>query len=66
MANDIRPSYVFRLADYLEYKGEKVCEFEGKRYSIVRTYEDGAQIDLTVEEATVDRTAVLVPEVVTT
>lgn len=57
--NNMRPSYVFRLADYAEYKGEKVCEFDGVRYAIVRTYEDNGAIELTVEEATVDRTAVL-------
>lgn len=64
--NNMRPSYVFRLADYAEYKGEKVCEFEGVRYAIVRTYEDNGAIELTVEEATVDRTAVLPAEGVTT
>ena len=57
--NKVRPSYVFRLADYAEYKGEKICEFEGVRYAVVRTYEDNGAIELTVEEATVDRTAVL-------
>lgn len=54
MDHDLSPSFVFRLADYAEYKGEKICVFEGKRYRVVRTYVDGTAIELTVEEATVD------------
>lgn len=64
--NKVRPSFVFRLADYAEYKGEKICEYENVRYAVVRTYEDNGAIELTVEEATVDRTAVLPAEGVTT
>lgn len=52
--NNLRPTFVFRLADYAEYQGEKICEFEGVRYRIVRMYVDGTAIELTVEEATVD------------
>lgn len=52
--HSLAPSFVFRLADYAEYQGEKICEFEGARYRIVRTYVDGTAIELTVEEATVD------------
>jgi hypothetical protein len=45
---------VFTLADYAEYQGEKICEFEGQRYRVIRTYETGGAIELTCEEATVD------------
>lgn len=54
LENDLHPVFVFSLADYAEYKGEKICEFENNRYRIVRTYCDGQRIELTVEEATVD------------
>ena len=54
MDHDLEPSFVFRLADYAEYNGEKICEFEGVRYRVVRVYVDGTAIELTVEEATVD------------
>lgn len=54
LANGLHPSFVFTLADYAEYQGEKICEFEGVRYRIVRTYQTGGAIELTVEEVTVD------------
>lgn len=54
LEHDLHPSYVFRLADYAEYKGEKICIFEGTRYRVIRTYVDQQRIELTVEEATVD------------
>lgn len=54
MENDLRPTFVFRLADFAEYQNEKICEFDGTRYSVIRTYRDGQAIELTVEEATVD------------
>lgn len=54
LAQDLHPTFIFRLADYAEYQNEKICEFDGKRYRIVRTYIDRYAIELTVEEATVD------------
>lgn len=50
----LHPVYVFILADYAEYQGEKICKFNGVRYRIIRTYQTGGSIELTVEEATVD------------
>lgn len=54
MENGISPTYVFQLADYAEYKGEKIAEYNGQRYRVVRTYCDRQRIEITVEEATVD------------
>lgn len=54
LEQDLHPTFIFRLADYAEYQGEKICEYEGARYRVVRTYVDGYAIELTVEEATVD------------
>lgn len=55
LEQDLHPTFVFVLADYVEYKGEKICLFKGTRYRIVRTYVTPQQtIELTVEEATVD------------
>lgn len=49
------PVYVFRLSDWHDYGGEKICEYGGSLYRITRTYVDGTAIELTVEAATVDR-----------
>lgn len=55
MEQDIHPVMVFVLRDYAEYKGEKVCYYDGVRYRIVRTFITPQNaIELTVEEATVD------------
>jgi len=56
LEQDLHPTMIFRIADYAEYQGEKICEYDGVRYRIVRTYIDNAAIELTVEEATVDYT----------
>lgn len=45
----IEPAYVFVLTDYADYNGEKVCEYNGTRYRIVRAYTKDQRIELTVE-----------------
>lgn len=55
LEQELRPAFVFVLADYKEYQGEKICVYSGTRYRIVRTYRTPQlSIELTVEEATVD------------
>ena len=66
LEQDLHPTFVFRLADYAEYQGEKICEYDGVRYRIVRTYIDRYAIELTVEEATVDYTPPVTTEGVAT
>lgn len=51
MTHGLRPTLVFRLANYLDYGDESYCKYDGKRYRIIRTYRAGMTIDLTVEEA---------------
>lgn len=55
LANGLQPQFVFVLSDFDDYDGEKICEYNGKRYRIVRTYRRNQAIELTVEEVTVDR-----------
>lgn len=38
-----------KLADVTEYDGEKFCEYEGDRYEIVKTYQDGYLLELTCQ-----------------
>lgn len=50
--HDLYPTLIFVLADYAEYNGEPLCEYDGKRYRIVRTYiTPQLTIELTVERA---------------
>lgn len=47
-AQGLKPSLVFVLADYYEYEEEQIVEHEGVRYSVERTFMNGASIELTV------------------
>ena len=55
LSNGLHPELVFLLSEYTDYQGEKIAEYAGKRYRIVRTYRANQGIELTVEEVTVDR-----------
>lgn len=50
MAHDLRPEVVFELADYTDYQGEKTCRWNSQTYRIIRTYEKGQKIQLTVQK----------------
>ena len=39
------------LADYLDYEGERLVEYNGQRYRVIRTYRAGQSMELTVERA---------------
>lgn len=51
LAVGLRPKYRFILADYLEYQGETLVEYEGDQYRVIDTYrgEDNT-LELTVED----------------
>lgn len=51
---DFHPEAKFIIADYLDYEGEKLVEYNGERFSILRTYRIGQELELTVERAPVD------------
>lgn len=55
MSYGLHPELVFLLSEYTDYQGEKIAEYAGKRYRIVRTYRANQGIELTCEEVTVDR-----------
>lgn len=45
----IQPELVFTLTDYIDYQGEKIFEFDGRIYDVVRTYIRGQTIDITAK-----------------
>lgn len=47
----ITPELVFVLADYTEYGGEKLIQFEGEPFHVVRTYIAGQTIEIYAERA---------------
>lgn len=54
----IQPTVVFVLALAEDYAGEKIVEWRGSRYRVVRTWMQGDGIEITCEPATNDREAV--------
>lgn len=57
-SSGIEPSVVFALALAEDYAGEKVVEWNGVRYRVVRTWMQGDGIEITCGPATNDREAV--------
>lgn len=44
----LQPELKFVLADYLDYDGETLVEYNGQRYRVLRTYRNGLELELTV------------------
>lgn len=53
-AVDVHPEAKFILADYLDYNGEILADYNGKRYTILRTYRTGQELELTVAQASME------------
>lgn len=53
-AADIHPEAKFTLADYLDYEGETLVEYDGEPFRVLRTYRTGQELELTVERAPED------------
>lgn len=50
-STDYRPELKLVLADYLDYNGETLADYNGTRYRILRTYRTGQELELTLERA---------------
>lgn len=48
MGHNLTPEYVFDLADRAEYQDEKLVEYNGKLYDVIRTYVNRQKIEITV------------------
>ena len=53
-AVDFYPELKFVLADYLDYDGEQLCEHNGKRYSVLRTFRTGQELEIVVARASAE------------
>lgn len=49
--SDFHPELKLVLADYLDYDGETLADYNGQRYRILRTYRAGQELELTLERA---------------
>ncbi len=48
-ATTYRPELKIVLADYLEYAGETIVEYNGQRFRVVRTYRVGLELEIVLE-----------------
>ena len=53
-STDYRPELKLVLADYLDYDGETLADYNGVRYRILRTYRAGQELELTLQRAPVE------------
>lgn len=53
-AVDVYPECKFILADYLDYDNERLCEYGGQRYRVLRTYRTGQELELVVTRASAE------------
>ena len=50
-ASDFHPELKLVLADYLDYENEKLVDYEGQRYRVVRTYRPGQELEIVLQKA---------------
>lgn len=53
-STDFHPELKLVLADYLDYNGETLADYNGERYRILRTYRAGQELELTLERASAE------------
>ena len=53
-AVDVYPECKFIRADYLDYDNERLCEYDGQRYRVLRTYRAGQELELVVTRASAE------------
>lgn len=46
-ATGLRPEIKFVLADYYDYAGEQLIDYNGTRYQVLRTYRTGQELEIT-------------------
>jgi len=50
----LSPEIVFELTDYSDYNGEKLCEYAGQQYRIIRASRKGMRQRLTCEKVDIN------------
>ena len=53
-AVDFYPEIKFVLADHLDYEGERLVEYKGQLYSVLRTFRTGQELEIVVARASAE------------
>lgn len=56
-ATNYHPELKFVIADYFDYKGETLVEYNSELYRVIRTYRIGHELELTVGRASAEEVA---------
>lgn len=51
---NLQPEIKVVLADYLDYQGETLVEYDGTRYSVLRTFRAGQELELVLSRASTE------------
>lgn len=54
MSQGLAPDWRFEIRDFADYQGEKKCRFRGVLYDVIRTYQNGRSVELTVQRSNAD------------
>lgn len=46
-ATGLKPEIKFVMADYFDYNGEQLIDYQGTRYRVLRTYRTGQELEIT-------------------
>lgn len=47
-ATGLKPEIKLVIADYLDYNGEHLVDYDGRRYRVLRTYRTGQELEITL------------------
>lgn len=50
-ASDFHPELKLVLTDHLDYENEKLVDYDGQRYRVLRTYRAGQELEIVLEKA---------------
>lgn len=53
-ASDFHPELKLVLADYFDYDGETLVDYNGQRYRVLRTFRSGLELELILEKASAE------------
>lgn len=45
----LKPEWTLTISNRIDYQGERLVRFHDELYSVIRTYRDGDEIELTIE-----------------
>ena len=61
-ATGFKPEIKFIVSDWLDYNGERIVEWDGLRFDVIRVYRNGLEVELTCQQGVYREPATEDPE----